>query len=192
MPSIDDVLEEAEPHHKSVRLCLLGNLSRDHEHLNGELVVAIGKHGDKHADVVQLAEQVRALEIDMRERATEFVYKALGRPAWKKLLADHPPTEEQLKDDPTLKFDPDEFPIAAMVASMIEPSGVTRSSLLRLIEKMTDTQYLILWDACLAANGGVTGLGESKAASSVLRSSPPSSELPSDLVSAEASSSAEQ
>lgn len=174
-----------------MRLCLRGDLAREHARLHVELVEHRKRVGADDDESRRLADAVTALEAEMLANTTEFVFEAVGKPAWRKLMADNPPTPEDLKRDPSSRYSPEHFAMAALSESMIEPTGATVESVRKLTAKLTDTQFEILWMTCLSANEGVSGLGESRAASAVHASSERSSELHAATAPLEASSSVE-
>lgn len=81
-----------------------------------------------------------------------FTFQAIGRRAWRELLAQHPPTAAQLELDAGLEYDPDTFPAAAIAAACVEPEGVTADAMAELEERLSIGQFGRLWTACLAAN----------------------------------------
>lgn len=197
MAKLSEINAEARPFTASVWLCLRGDLVREHEQLERELADIRRKSdgslgGDGAAEV---ARRIRDLETQMREGETEFTFQAIGRSAWRNLLAEHPPTKEQ--KDIGADHNPETFAAAAMAASLIDPfPGQGEEAVAEveaLLEKLTTLQLGKLWTTCMSANidGGNTP-GESSAASAALRASELSSTIAGRAASPEASSSDEQ
>lgn len=189
MPSIDDVLAKAQPRTIKVPVCFRGDLISEHATLNAQLEHAIGTGGsDDH--LLELADALSAIETEMREATVEFVFTNLGRARWTELLAEHPPTDEQKKlYGRRFDHNPDTFPYAAIAASCTSPEGMTVDKVRELEDVVSAGQWSALWSGCLEANMGGAALGESPAASAVLRRLRPSSEPPAPTASAAASSS---
>lgn len=188
MTTFDDLIAKAQFRTLKVSLCLRGDLLDEHERAKNDLAIAEvqGVVGDR---LVELAESVLAIEADVREASIEMVLRSIGRRAWSDLLAKFPPTDEQRKKfGRRLDHDPETFPYEALAASIVEPEGVTAEKLRDLEEVLTSSQWDEMWVGCLSLNVGPQHLGESKAASDVLRRSRPSSELPAPTAPAAASS----
>lgn len=186
-----DLLASARARTARARLCLDGDLLDEHQLLVEELGRA--RKDDERLNepdrAPAIAEQILELEDRIAAAETEFVFKAMGRGSWRKLVADHPPTPEQLAVDPQVDNDVEVFPFEAMAASLEEPA-LTAADLRKLHDDVLDeTQFQKLWTTCLVANLG-TGVNrpESAAARSVLAANArPKSEQPSDSESLEAS-----
>lgn len=173
--TLDEILGKAQPRTATVRLCLRGDLVRQHEQLERDLTDA-RRYDETHNEVdtaPRIAEAIQTVEAEMADTETEFVFSAIGKRAWSDLLAKHPPTDEHRKLG--LDHEPDTFPAVAIAASLVEPADVTLDGVERLAEVLTVGQYMRLWTGCLAANLGDRVPGESEAASAVLRRSRPSS-----------------
>jgi len=111
---------------------------------------------------------LEALQGEMEAAKVEFRFRNIGRKAWADLLAAHPPTKEQRTD---LKTDhnPETFPVAAIAASCSEPAGMSEDAVRRLEAALTDSQFTVLWRACVDANLGGVEVPKSLAAGRILQ-----------------------
>lgn len=152
--SFDSVLAGATRVTKSIRLCLDGELMHTIERLNEEFVLARQADEAENRDpqapalaarIVELTEQARA-------KAVTFTFQSMGRRAWRNLVAEHPPSEEEKARG--ADFNTDTFPVAAMVMCAVAPTGITTAKLEQLGERLTDQQWDALWLTCHIANTG--------------------------------------
>jgi hypothetical protein len=110
---------------------------------------------------------------------------------WANLMVKHPPTKEQRKENPRLDHNPETFPLAAMAASCVEPSGATVESFQRLdASGVPSAVFDELWVTCLDANLGA-GIPKSAAAGVIRRLSGRSATTPAPAASPDPSSSDE-
>lgn len=180
--SAQDVLARAQARTARVRVVLDGDLLDEHAVLEATLATL----DPDSAEATALAERIVALEEQISAAEVEFVFKGMGRGRWRKLAADHPPTDEQKARG--ADFDVDVFPFLAMAESIVKPA-LTAEELTRLNDEVWDEQtYQQVWGACLRANvAGALTRPESAAARSVLQSVRLRSVQPSDSGSLEAS-----
>jgi hypothetical protein len=184
-----EVLANAKAKTARVRLCLDGHLLDEHAVLSEQLEQA-QRYDETTNDpdtAPGIAQEIVALEARIAEEEVEFVFRGLGRGRWRTLLADHPPSEEQVAQG-AVDFDPDVFPFEAMAASLVEPT-MTADELSELNDEVLDEiQFNTIWGTCLRANlGNGVNRPESVAARNVLASVRPSSVQPSDSESRAAS-----
>lgn len=169
-----DVLASAKAKTARVRLVLDGDLLDRQLQLNEQLAAA----EDDSDAALAVAREIVELEAEIDEAGVEFVFRGMGRGRWRKLLAEHPPTDEQK----TLgaEFDVDTFPFHAMAACLVEPA-LTVDDLQALEEDALDeVSFGQLWAACLkACLGSGANHPSSAAARRLLASVPPNSEQPS-------------
>jgi hypothetical protein len=121
------------------------------------------------ARIVELREQAKAAEV-------EFVFASIGRRAYSDLLRAHPATEEQSEAaGARLAWNTDTFPPALLAAACVEPTGTDLAWWLRMYDRWGTGQVARLWQACLAAQGGVVEVPKAEAASAMTSGSAPSS-----------------
>jgi hypothetical protein len=121
------------------------------------------------ADIMALREQAKAAEV-------EFVFASIGRRAYSDLIRSHPATDEQSEAaGARLLWNTDSFPPALLAASCVEPSGTDLAWWLRMYDQWGTGQVARLWQACLAAQGGVVEVPKAEAASAMTSASAPSS-----------------
>ncbi len=137
LATLSGVLDEYRPPSMPVRICVRADLVARLE----ELVAA----GGDEAQIDKLRDEVAAYEC-------EFVVQSIGALAWQRLLAAHPPTDDQRRRSPGLDHNPLTFPYAAVAASCVAPDGVSDETINELAERLTATQWEALWMACLSVN----------------------------------------
>lgn len=180
--SLADILAEAEdPAYVRVataKVLLRQDLVARHAELEAELAAAIvlDARTNEPDQAPAIAEQLEALQAEMEAAKVEFRFRNIGRKAWADLLAAHPPTKEQLQaaKDPGSRMkgidhNPDTFPVAAIAASCSEPAGMDEDAVRRLEAVFTDSQFTVLWSACVDANLGGVEVPKSLAAGRILQ-----------------------
>lgn len=189
MASIDDLLAKAQPRQATVRVCLRGDLLSEHDRLDADLRRR-QQNGDDDQALLDLADQIAAVEADIVEASAEFVLTNIGRARWTQLCAEHPSTEEQRNElGRRVAQNPETFPYAAIAACCVAPEGMTPDNV-RDLEDVVDVRtWSELWMTTLDLNVGGSAQGESEAASAVRRRLRPSSEQPAPTASDAASSS---
>lgn len=124
--NVKDILAKAKPAERTVRICVAGDVSGEHERLSAELedmarnaVVQDNRLGSKKDDAqLELARRIQELEAEMEEATYPFTFRALPSKEWSDLLAAHgDPKKERL-------FNPDTFVPAAIAACCIDPEGM--------------------------------------------------------------------
>lgn len=140
MTSAQDVFAKVKTKEERVRILLDPNLADLHAELSTALEAA--EDEEKRA----IAEQILALEDEIAAAEVEFLVQGMGRARWRKLKADHPPTEEGALYD-------DEFQFVAMSECLVEPE-MTVDELKRLNELVTEIQWIELWSAVQLVNIG--------------------------------------
>ncbi|MEV8046380.1 hypothetical protein AB0P02_21405 [Streptomyces griseoluteus] len=119
MASIEDILKEATPRERTVRVCMRGDLAGEAERLSEELsrVAEDWEPSDltEAHPGRELAAKLKAVRAEARESEVPFTLRYIGDKAYSDLLAKHPGEEEgQL-------FHPTTFPRALVVASCVDP-----------------------------------------------------------------------
>lgn len=172
MASIDDILATAAPRTETVRLSLRSDLASEHDRLEEELAAAVDDER-----LLDIAERMEAIQAEIRSSAVEFVLAGIGKRRWSELVADNPPTAEQVEQlGRRVPWNPDTFVYAAIAACVREPAGITVEKAASLEDVLTVAEWQRLWEAVLVVNVGDRSPGESLAASVVLRRLRPSSE----------------
>jgi hypothetical protein len=123
-----------------------------------------------------LAEQIQGLEQELTDSEVTFKFQALGRRAYAKLVAEHPPTDEQkaaaVEAGNRSLYNNDTFPPALLAAACIEPADTTYDDMLDVWENWSEGQVAPLWSACLTANMAAADVGpKSQIASAILNGS---------------------
>lgn len=174
MPDIGDILiEAANPAYTRVavaRILLRQDMLSRHAELEAELAASV--QGDRMENRVEEAPTVAArlveYEAEIEAAKVEFRFKSIGHRAWADLMAEHPPTKDQLKTFPRLDHNPETFPVAAIAASCIDPV-MSVEDVTRLERLLNDTQFNVLLVKCVEANTGGIDTPKSVAASGIAR-----------------------
>lgn len=183
-----EVLAKAKAKTARVKLCLDGDLLDEHAQLSERLAEAQATDEDTNEPdrAPAIAEEIVALEQAIAEAEVEFVFRGMGRGRWRKMLADHPPTDAMKEDG--AEFDVDEFPFEAMAACIVSPT-LTVDQLKELNdESLDESQFSQVWNACLRVNLGGVNRPSSEAARAIVQSSRGKSDSPGSLESDGASS----
>jgi hypothetical protein len=177
------VLASTKPIERSVRICLAGDLLAEIDSLTEELAQA--RRSDSRLNELDrapaIAKRLVELEDAAHEAEVEFRFRAIGRKAWRDLVAANPPSAEEKKAGADHN---ERFLVEAIAASCVEPAGVTLEQAEQLLDVLTESQAGKLWLACLAANRGTSDVPFSAAASELARptetssGSQPDSEYP--------------
>lgn len=170
-----DVVASVKPLVRTTRICLDGELGAEFERLTFELEQALRRDEDSNDqhEAPALRKQLLDLTERMREAQETFAFQAIGRPAWRALVTECPPTPEQAKEGNDV--DGEKFRPMAMAASCIEPADVTEELFQQLSVKLTQGQWDQIWFTCRAANMDAGDLGNLLAAFGTARRSETSS-----------------
>jgi hypothetical protein len=165
--------------------CLRGDLKAEHEALNAELERLEADAVDSLAGNggAELAEQIRALEAQMRESTYPIRLRALPKPAFRSFLADFPPrldAEGKVRDiDAGWGFNPDDGFERLVRLSIVDPE-LDDAEFADLVSKLTDNQFDTLALAALRLNRGDIDVPFSRAASRLNRLTGDASKPPTD------------
>lgn len=176
--SFKAALRAAKLPERTVPVCLQLDLQDEFEQAERELQTAVQRPRDSLAAgaPAELSQRVKALEEEMRAHTYDFRLRALPRPAWKALLADHPPrkAEDGSVDerDKYIGVNVDTFFVSLIRASVVEPAELDDDDWsLLLDEKLTDRQFDQLSDAAWSLNRRDVDIPFSHAASRILAAS---------------------
>ncbi len=195
--TIDEMLAELQPRTATARVLFRQDMLSKHAELEAELArtVDLDERENRIPEAIKAAEKVQRFEADIEKAKVPFTFKQIGRRAWADLIAKHPPSKDQRdaarrQNLGVLDHDPETFPVAAVAASCVTPV-LTVVDVQRLEEALNQSQWQLLWVACLDANLGGTDDPKSLTAGFVLRLNGESEKPPTSSASRAASSSAE-
>jgi hypothetical protein len=154
--------------------CLRGDLAAEHEQLNAELerlekdaVDSLAGNGGS-----ELAEQIRALEDQMRENTYPIRLRAMSKPDFRAFLADFPPrlVDGEVTDelDKLYGFNTEDGFETLVRRSMVDPD-LDSGEFDDLMTKLTDSQFSTLVVAAWRLNKGEIDIPFSRAASRLNR-----------------------
>ena len=149
--------KDASPSIQKVEVCFDRQLVSELEEAQARLVA---ESKGKLEPPTELENHVSELGKQVEAKTRTFVFASIGRRKWRELLGEHPPTKEQLKEDPNLDNNPETFPQAAMVACCTDP-GLTTEEADWIAAELPEMVFLRFWNAVLKAN--VLGGDEKKA-----------------------------
>jgi hypothetical protein len=171
MKNFTEMLAEAKLPERTVEICLRADLVAEHEELERELGQAAKKPADSLAGngTGALIERIDALEAQMREASYTFLLRAMKRPVWRSVIADHPPRKGDDGDphpaDARWGFNMVTFYPAILRACLVDPELTDEQFEQLLDEKLTDAQFSQLATAAFELNAGPIDIPFSLAAS---------------------------
>lgn len=169
MASLDEVVGAITPATASVAIVVDGVLATAYAEAEAELVRLKRQHASDslkvHEEVLAAAERVEELHKACKDAEVTFTFRAIGAQPWRALVGKHPPTDDQRRQG--LDYDPDSFPLAAITATLVDPTG-DLVQVTALAEKLSSGQWDRLWRSCLVLNRQDGQVGESSAASAIL------------------------
>jgi hypothetical protein len=175
MKNFTEMLAEAKLPERTVEICLRADLVAEHEEAERDLEQAEKSTSTSLAGngTGALIERIDALEAEMREASYTFVLRAAKRPAWRALIAGHPPRKgddgETNKADAQWGFNLDTFYPAIVRACLVDPELTDAEFEVLLDEKLTDSQFSELATAAFNLNAGAIDIPFSLAASRMKR-----------------------
>lgn len=129
--TVEDLLTKKKPTTKTVRITLDNELAQQWHAAKGKVDAA--KLAYARIASSDNEEQLRDAEAALEEceklvepATVEITLRSIGRPAYRALLDEHPPTDEQNKDSKRkgfgeLNYNPDTFPQALVAACSLSP-----------------------------------------------------------------------
>lgn len=176
--NIEELLEQARPAERTIRLCLRGDLQAQWEQLDRDRARAQSEgRSDSLAGspAVAIARQMQELSEQMEAATVTFRLRALPRRAYQALVAAHPPRRgpdgKVLPDDAEHDLNTATFWEPLIRATAVEPE-LTEAQWERLLgEVLSDRQFEQLAIAGLATCRGNVDVPFSSAASSLIQGS---------------------
>lgn len=170
---IKSMLAEARLPERTVPICLRGDLVAEHENLERQLEEANRRavdslEGNGAGDII---DRIEALQEEMRASTVTFRLRALPKPRWRALLAEHPPrqTEDEKPhpEDVAVGVNMETFWDAIARACLVEPEvdDETWALMAGPDGRLTDRQIGQLADAAWAVNRGEVSVPFSRAVS---------------------------
>jgi hypothetical protein len=165
MASIEDILKQAKPRERTVKVCIAGDIAGELETLQDELArVSSDWEPSDLAEVHpgrELAERMKALREQARAAEVPFTLRYVGDKAYSDLLAAHP------ADNDNEAFNSATFPRALIAASCTDPV-MTEEQAAELFEKLNQGEIKKLFDAAWDVHNAADVVPFSLAASALL------------------------
>jgi hypothetical protein len=185
-----DLLAQAKPAERTIRLCLRGDLVAQFEELDrhrAEVAAKVDEGSLAGSPAVALARQMEQLQEEMRDSTYPFRVRALSRKAYQALVAAHPPrrdAEGEIVDaDRQSEVNTDTFYGPLIRACLVDPvlDGTEWSRLID--EVLSDRQFEQLAIAATVVSRGDVDIPFSYGASQTLKISGGDSKAPNDSAS---------
>lgn len=164
--TVAEITKAATRRRFPVTLYLAGHLAGEIAQLEAQLADFSGWTPESMADTDprrQIVEKIRALQEEIRESATEFVFQALPPTEWDELLLRHPGrTEAELFDPTTIVPD--------LISSTCVEPAMTAEEFTELATVLNRGQLDQLENAAFTVNQGATAVPFSFAASAIAAS----------------------
>ena len=104
-------------------------------------------------------DELESKKKELQDSSIKFVFQAIRRDRYDALVSEHPPSEAQRKEaeeagETNLAFNPETFPVALIIACMVEPSEFDHDEMKEWLtsENWNQSELLTLFQACLAVN----------------------------------------
>jgi hypothetical protein len=155
---MDHQKSKRAPITKTVRLIsdldLAEELEQAQEDVRRLRIMTQGTGGETSAAQLPAAEARLA---ELRERAQEFVtvykFQSIGSKRYDRLVSEHPPTEEQIKQfGDEVAWNSETFPAALIAASMVSPVMTAEDLQVLIDEDLNSAELLTIFDAALTVN----------------------------------------
>lgn len=171
------LLAGAQLPERTVPICLRGDLVAVHENLERQLEEAQRRPVDslEGNGTGEIVDAITSVEAQMKDATVTFRLRALSKPAWRELLAAHPPRKTddgEPHPEDAVGFNTETFFDAIVRACLVDPVVDDETWALMAGEngKLTDRQIGRLADAAWSANRGDVDIPFSLAASRAKRS----------------------
>jgi hypothetical protein len=191
-----ELLAQARPAERTIRLCLRGDLQARFEELDRQLRRARETEPSSLAGsgAPAIAAQIEALRGEMEQSSVTFRLRALPRRRYQALTEAHPPRRDPdgkiIPDDAEQSVNTSTFWFALARACVVEPT-MDDGQYSRLVDEvLSNGQFEALAVGALAVCRGAVDVPFSLAASEILRTSGGGSSAPNGSASASAASTA--
>jgi hypothetical protein len=144
MASIEDILAEARPRERTVKVCIRGDLAGRMEELQDALAQTSTDWEPSDLSEMHpgraIAEEMKALREQIHAAERPFTLRYIGDKAYSDLMAAHPSKEADEA------FDSETFPRALIAASCVDPV-MSEEQAAQLFEKINEGEIKRLFDA---------------------------------------------
>jgi len=165
MASIEDILAQATPRERTVKVCIRGDLAGRMEELQDELARTSTDWEPSDLSEVHpgraIAEEMKALREQVKSAEVPFTLRYIGDKAYSDLLAAHPSENENEL------FNSETFGRALIAASCVEPV-MSEEQAAQLFEKINEGEIKKLFDAAWDVHNSSDMIPFSLAASALL------------------------
>lgn len=169
-----DMRAKAKLPERTVEVCFRGDLVAEFEGLERELE-QIPKTDSLDSGSSELLERMEALRSEMRESTYPVRLRAMPRPAYRELTAQHAARRDDdgkmVEEDAQMGVNTETFYPALLRASIVDPELSTTGEWTEFDEGLTDYQWSELAGAAFLLNRGPVTIPFSLAASRMNRSS---------------------
>lgn len=153
MTDLAELRDKFKPREKVVTLLTGGDLLAEHEDLSRRLRGLLNRPSGDESEAREVAARIRAIEADLDATAMSFRFRGIGRNAFRRMLAEHPPAD----DRDGLPFDPESMAPHLIAACSVEPR-MTADEARDLADMLTDGSWDALWTAAFDCCREVSGV----------------------------------
>lgn len=160
MPTLSEVVAQQRPATVMVRVPLRGDLMAEIDQLEDRMRAEAAEDARTNREPIHqvTAQLVLDKRQEMADSEVEFVFRAVPRSVFRRLLREHPPTGEQRAEAEAaglrLSFNLETFPPALMAESCVEPEGASLKSFQSIWDEWSEGATALLWRDCFAVNQG--------------------------------------
>lgn len=162
-----------QPTRTRATICMDSELVLEIARLEQEMARAAGDQSAASPEAA-LAQQIVALREQVKAAEVEFVFRSIGRYQLRQLIREHPPTADQKAE--SLPYNPETFEPAVLAAACEQPTGTDLAWWTEKYQRWGEGQIARLWEACNAAQAGVTAVPKAERAYALIRRHEQSSE----------------
>jgi hypothetical protein len=173
---LDEILDDAALPEVTVPLCVRNDLQQQFEAAEQRLADALQAVNDADSlggspgDLEGLAAEIETIRQAMAKRTIKFRFQARDKTRWSRMIAEHPPREDDERDKP-LGLNIDTFFTQLIKESTVSPK-MTGARWDKLLPTITDGQWDVLTNTLWSLNRqGQLPIPFSAAASRILRNS---------------------
>lgn len=150
MADITEVLAQVVRAQRSVPICVRGDLVEKARELHEEYAAALLYDADHNEPdtAPAVAELIEAAQAEAEAATVTFTVGAVPANVWRRLVAEHPPTDDDLDG---WRWNLETFPPAALAAACLDPV-MDEVQADALADALSDAQWEKLWNAVLAVN----------------------------------------
>lgn len=150
MADITEILGQVVRAQRTVPICVRGDLVEKARELHEEYAAALlydAEHNEPDT-APEVAARIEAAQAEADDATVTFTVGAVPSNVWRRLVAEHPPADDDLDG---WRWNLETFPPAALAAACLDPV-MDEVQADALADALSDAQWEKLWTAVLAVN----------------------------------------